>query len=67
MNVHNIKYIFCVFRNHLTSLSCELARVARYQPREFLRARADCKQWIFLAVQFAIINKQLKQCAEQAF
>ena len=67
MNVHSIKYIFCVFRNHLTSLSCELARLARYQPREFLRARADYKRWIFLTVQFAIINKQFKQRADRAF
>ena len=67
MNVDDIKYIFCLFRNHLTSLSCKLARIARYQPREFLSARANCRRWIFLAVTFAIVNKQLKQRAKRAF
>ena len=63
MNVDNIKYIFGLFRNLLASLSCELPRPARYQSREFLSARASCGQWIFLAVKFAIVNKQLKQRA----
>ena len=67
VNVDNIKYIFCLFRNLLTSLSYELPRLARYQPREFLSARANCGQWIFLAVKFAIVNKRLKQRAERAF
>ena len=32
MNVDNIKDLFCLFMNHLTSLSCVLARLAIYQP-----------------------------------
>ena len=67
VNVDNIKYIFCLFRNLLTSLSCELPRLARYKPREFLSARANFGQWIFLAVKLAIANKQLKQLADRAF
>ena len=63
----NIVYIFFLFRNHLTSISCELGRLARYQPREFLSALANCRRWIFLAVKFAIVNKQLKQPAKRAF
>ena len=55
MNVGNIEDLFCLFMNHLTSLSCELARLAIYQPREFLSVRANCGQWILLAVKFAII------------
>ena len=31
------------------SLSYELARLAIYQPREFLSVRANCEQWILLA------------------
>ena len=42
MNVGNIEALFCLFMNHLTSLSCELARLAIYQPREFLSVRANC-------------------------
>ena len=69
MNVDNIKDLFCLFMNHLTSLSCELARLAIYQPREFRSVRANCGQWILLAVKFAIIfitncllkKKQLNQ------
>ena len=71
MNVDNIKDLFCLFMNHLTSLSCELARLAIYQPREFRSVRANCGQWILLAVKFAIIfitnYKQLNQCAVRAF
>ena len=55
MNVDNIKDLFCLFRSNLTSFSCELARLAIYQPREFLSMRANCGQWILLAVRFAII------------
>ena len=74
MIVDNIKDLFCLFTNHLTSLSCELARLAIYQPREFLSVRANYGQWILLAVKFAIIvitncllNKQLNQRAKRAF
>ena len=55
MNVDNIKDLFCLFMNRLTSLSWELARLAIYQPREFLSVRANYGQWILLAVKFAII------------
>ena len=48
MNVDNIKYLFCLFMNNLTSFSCELVRLAIYQPREFLSVRA---KWILLAVK----------------
>ena len=51
MNVDNIKYLFCLFMNNLTSLSCELARLAIYQPRAFLSVQANCGQWILLAVK----------------
>ena len=73
MNVDHIKDLFCLFMNNL---SCELARLAIYQPRKFLSVRASCGQWILLAVKFAIkkcllptvyLNKQLNQRAEQAF
>ena len=73
MTVDNIKDLFCLFMNHLTSFSCELARLAIYQSREFLNMRANCGQWILLAVKFAIIfisnclSKQLNQRAERAF
>ena len=40
MNVDNIKDLFCLFMNHLTSLPWELARLAIYQPRE-LNQRAE--------------------------
>ena len=52
MNVNNIKDLFM---NQLTSLSCELARLTIYQPREFLSERANYGQWILLAVKFSII------------
>ena len=55
MNVDNIKDPFFLFMNHLTSLSCELARLAIYQLREFRSVRPNCGQWILLAVKFAII------------
>ena len=70
MNIDNINYIYIylfLLKNHLTSLSCELAKLARYQPCGFLSARANCRRWIFLAVKFAIVNKQLKQRAKRAF
>ena len=51
MNVDNIKDLFCLFMNHLTSLSCELARLAIYQPREFLSVRANYGHWMLLAVK----------------
>ena len=40
----NIKDLFCLFMNHLTSLSWELARLVIYQPREFLSVRANYGQ-----------------------
>ena len=55
MNVDNIKDLFCPLINHLTSLSCELARLAIYEPREFLSVQANYGQWILLTVKFAII------------
>ena len=55
MNVDNIKGLFCLIMNHLTSFSCELAKLVIYQPREFLSVRANCGQWILLSVKFAII------------
>ena len=69
MNVDNIKDLFCLFMNHLTSLLWKLARLAIYQPREFLSVRANYGQWILLAVKFAIIfiTSQLNQRAEGAF
>ena len=70
MNVNNIKDLFCLFMNHLSSLSYELDRLAVYQPSGFLSVRAICRQWILLAVKFSIIfitNKQLNQRAERAF
>ena len=54
MRVDNVKDLFCLFMNQLTSLSYELDRLAIYQPREFLGVRANCGQWILLAVKFAI-------------
>ena len=51
MNVDNIKDLFCLFMNHLSSLSCKLARLAIYQSRELLSVRANCGQRILLAVQ----------------
>ena len=51
MNVDNIKYLFCLFMNNLTSLSCELARLAIYQPREFLSVWANYGHWMLLAVK----------------
>ena len=51
MNVDNIKYLFCLFMNNLTSLLCELARLAIYQPREFLSVWANFGHWMLLAVK----------------
>ena len=56
MNVDNVKDLFCFFMSHLTSLSCELARLAIYQPREFRSVRANCGQWILLAVKFGLLK-----------
>ena len=73
MNV-DVKDLFCLFMNDLTSLLWKLARLAIYQPREFLSVRANYGQWLLLAVKFAIIvitncllNKQLNQRAKRAF
>ena len=51
MNVDNINYLFWLFMNNLTLLSCELARLAIYQPREFLSVWANYGHWMLLAVK----------------
>ena len=55
MRVDNVKDLFCLFMNQLTSLLYELDRLAIFQPREFLAVRANCGQWILLVVKFEII------------
>ena len=51
MNVDNIKDLFCLFMNHLTLFLWKLARLAIYQPREFLSVWANYGHWMLLAVK----------------
>ena len=66
MNLDNIKDLFCLFMNHLSLLSRELARLAILISTWRVSKRAGYLRALDIAC-CKICNKQLNQRVERAF